>query len=99
MIRHMCTLETWDNLASVPGPGSTQGPISCMHMEHDEVGNILKSLSSLTNNYIAPSHVCNSFKRLYAELNDLQLDLHQHIHLENNVLFPQVVELENRLRQ
>jgi regulator of cell morphogenesis and NO signaling len=99
MIRHMEKLETWDNLTTVPGPGSTQGPITCMHMEHDEVGSILKKLSSLTNNYTAPDHVCNSYKRLYAELKDLQLDLHQHIHLENNVLFPQVEELERRLRQ
>ncbi len=99
MIRHMGKLKSWDELASLPGPGSTQGPIACMHLEHDEVGGILKSLSSLTNSYTAPADVCNSYKRLYAELKDLQLDLHQHIHLENNVLFPQVEELELRLRK
>ncbi len=74
--------------------GTVNNPIRMMCTEHDEAGNILKRLRSLTADYTVPDDACPSFRALYFGLNDLELDLHQHIHLENNVLFPRAVELE-----
>ena len=62
-----------------------------MEWEHDEAGNSLKQIKQLTNNYTLPPHACNTFKALYHNLKEFQDDLHIHIHLENNILFPKVL--------
>jgi regulator of cell morphogenesis and NO signaling len=69
-----------------------------MESEHEEAGEILVELSELTNSYTAPSGACNSFQFLYKKLKELEDDLHQHIHLENNILFPKALQLEKELR-
>jgi regulator of cell morphogenesis and NO signaling len=78
----------------VPVFGTVSHPIKMMQFEHEEAGNILQKMRSLTNDFSAPGDACPSFKALYAGLDELEKDLHQHIHLENNVLFPKAVELE-----
>jgi regulator of cell morphogenesis and NO signaling len=65
-----------------------------MEWEHDEAGNILKAMRELTDDYKVPDGACPSFTALYFGLDGLEKDLHQHIHLENNVLFPKAQELE-----
>jgi regulator of cell morphogenesis and NO signaling len=65
-----------------------------MQFEHDEVGNILQKMRALTHDYAVPPDACPSFKALYVGLDEFEKDLHQHIHLENNVLFPSAAELE-----
>ena len=77
---------------------SLSQPIQMMESEHEEAGEILAELSELTNGYTAPSGACNSFQFLYKKLKDLEDDLHQHIHLENNILFPKTLQLEKELR-
>jgi regulator of cell morphogenesis and NO signaling len=74
--------------------GSVQNPIRVMVMEHDSAGEGLGELRRLTNGYAPPEDACNTFRALYAEMAVLERDLHQHIHLENNILFPRAVELE-----
>jgi regulator of cell morphogenesis and NO signaling len=74
-----------------------QGPLAMMHMEHEEAGDILKEMRSITNDYLVPDNACSSFRLLYTELKDLENDLHQHIHLENNILFPKAMQLEKEL--
>lgn len=74
------------------------GPIQMMEADHDAAGEILGQLSEVTNNYTAPAGACNSFHFLYKKLKDLDEDLHQHIHLENNILFPKALKLEKELR-
>lgn len=74
------------------------GPIQMMEADHDAAGEILGQLSEVTNNYTAPAGACNSFQFLYKKLKDLDEDLHQHIHLENNILFPKALKLEKELR-
>lgn len=76
-----------------PGP-APRGPIAVMEREHDELGNLLKQLRELTSGYTPPSDACTSYRVLYTGLERLSGDLHQHIHLENNVLFPLAVALE-----
>jgi regulator of cell morphogenesis and NO signaling len=68
--------------------GFIDGPIGVMEAEHEQVGDALYEIRSLTNNYIAPEGACNTFKIALAELKEFEEDLHQHVHLENNILFP-----------
>lgn len=71
--------------------------LATMHMEHEAAGDILKKIRSITNDYQAPQGSCNSFHLLYSKLQELETDLHQHIHLENNILFPKALQLEKEL--
>ena len=76
--------------------GTVKNPIRMMMMEHDTAGDILRKLRAVTADYRVPSDVCISYQTLYQALEGFEKDLHQHIHLENNVLFPKAVELESR---
>tara|TARA_Y100000310_G_scaffold247993_1_gene253767 strand:- start:1272 stop:1976 length:705 start_codon:yes stop_codon:yes gene_type:complete len=79
-------------------PGSfVNGPISVMMEEHDNAGRILEVLRRISNNYKPPKDACNTFRAAYVNLQALDEDLHMHIHLENNILFPKAIELENSL--
>lgn len=70
-------------------------PISVMEREHESEGNRMKRISSLTNQYQAPSDACNTYKALYSMLAEFESRLHLHIHIENNILFPKVKNLFN----
>ena len=84
-------------LAAPAAPcGSVQNPIRMMEHEHDDAGNALRRIRELTSDYALPVGACNTFRALYAQLEDLERDLHSHIHLENNILFPRAAELESR---
>ncbi|GAB3558949.1 iron-sulfur cluster repair di-iron protein [Spirosoma fluminis] len=73
---------------------SLKAPIDCMEHEHDSAGVLLYQLKELTNNYIPPVDACNSHRLLLSKLAELETDLMQHIHLENNILFPKALALE-----
>ncbi len=81
--------------APKPHFGTVNNPIDMMEDEHENAGNIFKEIARLTNNYNPPEGACNTFKALYAKLDEFEQDLHQHIHLENNILFPKAIQLEN----
>jgi len=82
----------------VPGHfGSIQNPINMMETEHDGAGNVIKEIKELTNNFTPHADACNTFKALYSKLEEYQNDLFQHIHLENNILFPKAIQLEKQL--
>lgn len=84
--------------AAPPAPGgSVRNPIRMMEHEHDDVGRDLEAIRELTSSFELPAGACNTFRALYAQLEDLERDLHVHIHLENNILFPKAAELEQRL--
>jgi regulator of cell morphogenesis and NO signaling len=74
--------------------GSVRNPIRVMLMEHDSAGDALARMRQLTGGYSAPEGACATFRALYAGLAEMEQDLHQHIHLENNILFPRVMEKE-----
>ena len=74
--------------------GSVRNPIHMMEIEHDSAGDALRELRQITNNFTAPEEGCFSYKTLYQGLAEFEADLHQHIHLENNILFPRAIELE-----
>lgn len=74
--------------------GSLVNPIRVMHVEHDEVGDLLATLHHRTNAYQPPEDACATWRTLYVALAALEHDVHLHVHLENNVLFPKIMELE-----
>ena len=92
-------VETKKNLKSAEQPffGSIKNPIRMMEAEHESAGDLLAEIGELTNNYNPPSDSCNTFKVYYRELKEFEEDLHKHVHLENNILFPRSINLENEL--
>jgi len=79
----------------VPGPfGTVQNAVSMMEHEHDSAGNALRAMREGSNGYAAPADACVSYQTLYKALAAFETDLHQHIHLENNILFPRAVAME-----
>jgi len=79
----------------LPPPfGSVSNPISMMEHEHDSAGNALRAMRLASNGYAPPPDACVSYHTLYKALADFEADLHQHIHLENNILFPRAIATE-----
>ncbi|MBA4386699.1 MAG: iron-sulfur cluster repair di-iron protein [Verrucomicrobia bacterium] len=72
--------------------GSVEGPISQMMHEHENAGEALDNLRKATNNYTLPPDTCPTFAALFNEFQRMEKDLHTHIHLENNILFPRLQE-------
>lgn len=79
--------------------GTVQNPINMMEMEHEVVGKNLEEIRQLTHNYKLPEDACASYSLLYRLLDEFEEDLHLHIHLENNILFPKAVDLEKQFIQ
>lgn len=77
--------------------GSIKNPIWMMENEHDAVGTMLKDMRAMTNNYSIPEDACTTYKVAFFKLNEFEEDLHQHIHLENNIMFPKSILLENEI--
>ena len=80
-----------------PGFGSISNPIAMMKAEHEHEGERLERISALTNTYTPPADACNTYKVTYAMLQEFEKDLHTHIHLENNILFPQAIMMEAQM--
>jgi len=76
--------------------GSVNNPIGMMMVEHDAAGEILRELRKVTADYAVPSDGCISYQTLYLAIEEFEQDLHQHIHLENNILFPKAIALEQK---
>lgn len=79
----------------LPPFGTAQNPIRMMEHEHESAGELLRRLRALTADYQPPADACNSYRVTFAKLDELETDLHEHIFLENNVLFPKALELES----
>jgi len=80
---------------AVPPPfSSVQNPVAMMMRDHDDAGQALRDMHQASHGYTAPADACVSYQTLYKALAQFEADLHRHIHLENNVLFPRAVEME-----
>lgn len=75
-----------------PAKGSVKMPISRMMGDHDQTGEELAKLRKITNNYVPPASACPTWHALYRAMEELDADLHTHIHLENNILFPRALK-------
>ena len=76
--------------------GTVSNPIRMMMTEHETVGEILRELRASSSDYTVPADGCISYQTLYQALDAFEKDLHQHIHLENNILFPRAIEMEGK---
>lgn len=74
--------------------GSVSFPISRMIAEHDDAGALEAEIRNLANGYEPPADACPTFRALYSALNEFERDLHLHVHLENNILFPAAEKFE-----
>ena len=68
-----------------------------MEIEHDEAGDAMEKIQQLSNNFTPPEDACATYRVLFQNLKGFQEDLHKHVHLENNILFPKALDLEKRL--
>lgn len=91
--------NAWPKIGSVKKPpfGTIQKPIQMMEYEHESAGDAIRSIRMLTNDFTLPKEACNTFRVCYLLLEEFETDLHRHIHLENNILFPNAIELEKLL--
>lgn len=74
--------------------GTVNNPVRMMMMEHDAVGDLLREMRAVSSDFAVPADGCISYQTLYKAFEEFEKDLHQHIHLENNILFPRTIELE-----
>lgn len=81
----------------IPGFDTVERPINMMEMEHESAGELLEEIKSLSAQYNLPADACNSYRLLFELLQAFEADLHVHIHLENNILFPRAITLEKSL--
>jgi regulator of cell morphogenesis and NO signaling len=77
--------------------GSVRNPIEVMIREHEHAGDALSQIRSLTDNYMCPADACNTYRTLFDALEQMERDLHVHVHKENNILFPKAIRLERLL--
>ena len=87
------SIEAGAGIRSFGCGGSIEHPIEVMTQEHDEAGTALCTIRKLTNNFTAPPDACNTFKVLLYSLAQLESEMHQHVHKENNLLFPRAIAL------
>jgi regulator of cell morphogenesis and NO signaling len=82
--------------APLPGTpfGTVRNPIRMMEAEHDSAGQALASIRTITRDFETPDYACVTYRALMSGLKELEQDLHLHVHLENNILFPRAIELE-----
>ena len=94
---YISRMEESARAGELPPPscfGTVTNPIRMMVQEHDGAGEALRSLRTVTSDYKVPEDACVSYRTLYEALQGFEADLHQHIHLENNVLFPRAIAME-----
>lgn len=97
-IKTVAAAQQQGNLLPVSGFGAVSNPIQMMESEHEMAGEAMQSIRNLTHNFRLPPDACNSYTILYKKLEEYENDLHRHVHLENNVLFPKVLAAEKLLR-
>lgn len=97
-IKKMVKATISDELIEQPHFGTVNNPIAMMMAEHEAEGDRFVKIATLTNNYTPPADACNTYKVTFSMLNDFEQDLHKHIHLENNILFPKAAALETTFK-
>jgi len=96
-IKHLVTAKNNPSAFKKAAFGTVKSPINMMELEHETVGNALEEIRKITNNYMLPSDACASYTLLFRMLDEFEEDTHLHIHLENNILFPKAITLEETL--
>jgi regulator of cell morphogenesis and NO signaling len=87
------------SVVDTPHFRTVRNPIKMMMGEHENEGERFEKIALLTGNYNPPAEACNTYRVTYALLDEFESDLHKHIHLENNILFPKSIDHEEKVRQ
>jgi regulator of cell morphogenesis and NO signaling len=93
-IKKMVKAKIDQSVVQAPHFGTVENPIAMMMHEHDTEGERFRQIAKLTNDYNPPADACNTYRVTFAMLDEFEKDLHLHIHLENNILFPGALKLE-----
>ena len=96
-IKKMVKAKQENSILDKPNFGTVENPIQMMMDEHTTEGDRFRKIEEISNNYTAPDDACNTYRVTFALLKEFEQDLHLHIHLENNILFPRAIELEKIL--
>lgn len=96
-IKRLVEAERAGQTVAPPPFVTISNPINMMEAEHISAGGAMEAIEELSNNYSPPPDACTSYRVLFAKLREFQQDLHQHIHLENNILFPRALILEKKI--
>ncbi len=96
LIKQMVKAIETNQPLTTSGIGSVDSPIRMMESEHELVGNYMAEIRTLSNDYTLPDDACASYSLLYRMLEEFEEDLHIHVHLENNILFPKAHDLEKQ---
>lgn len=98
-IRQMAESHKKRDAVVPPAFKTVRNPISVMEFEHDRAGRAMDRIRTISRNYEPPADACTTFRLCLTELDEFERDLHKHVHLENNILFPKAVTIENELVQ
>lgn len=97
LIKYLTETQKFNEKPKTGGFGTIKHPIRQMETEHVSAGGAMEKIRTLTNNYSLPEDACATFQVTYKELDEFEKDMHKHIHLENNILFPRAIALEEEL--
>jgi len=96
-IKKLTLAESDGKGMATPSFGSVRIPISVMETEHETAGIMMRRLSKLSNNYTPPEDACSTLCVFYDKLKEFEYDLNRHVHLENDILHPKAIALEEML--
>lgn len=96
-IRKMVVAQNSDEALPKPGFGTVENPIEMMKHEHSAEGDRFEKIAQLSNHYTTPDDGCTTYRVAFALLKEFEQDLHMHIHLENNILFPKASAMEKEI--
>ncbi|MCB9285439.1 MAG: iron-sulfur cluster repair di-iron protein [Lewinellaceae bacterium] len=96
-VRDMVAQEMTGSDFMPPHFGTVKNPIQIMEQEHEFAGDHFHRIAELSGNYNPPADACTTYRVAFAKLEEFERDLHRHVHLENNVLFPKAKQLEQEL--
>lgn len=98
-IEKMAAARQEERPLPTPMFGSVSNPIHMMESEHESAGEAMEAIRQLSADFTPPAEACTSYRVLFAKLEEFERDLHRHVHLENNILFPRALQLEQQLQQ
>lgn len=96
-IKELAQLSNSGGMLPSASFGKVSVPIRVMDAEHEQAGGDFETIRALTNNYQLPPDACSSYTILFKKLEEYEDDLHRHVHLESNILFPKAIKLEKEL--
>ncbi|SMO86592.1 iron-sulfur cluster repair di-iron protein [Fodinibius sediminis] len=98
-VKRLVEAEKKGKQPKTPDFGKAANPISMMEHEHDQSGAAMEKIRELSDDFTPPDDACTTYRLLFENLEAFEKDLHKHVHLENNILFPKAIELEQSLNR